>query len=179
MKWLAADMLIGVRYVVFARQIGRKHGSFLQAHATFASSLAVFSRPFDAGINGATEVVVSTTLYDKILWHKIWVTEEERKKTKSAKALSTGVLASRCIKAHKDVGTPLVVPRISSQERQYYMLPMVRRYLVVVTDANIVFFFIHDHTRLTKTCLSAFPPSMLCALALCCRGTLTSRACRR
>ena len=45
-------------------------------------------------MNIATEVYVKTTVVDKVLWHKVFVDQEERK-NKSDTPLKFGVLVNR------------------------------------------------------------------------------------
>ena len=53
-------------------------------------------------MNVATEVYVKTTLVDKVLWHKVFVDQEERK-NKSDTPLKFGVLANRMRKQYTEV----------------------------------------------------------------------------
>lgn len=55
-----------------------------------------------SGMNVATEVYVKTTLIDKLLWHKVFVDQEERK-NKSGTPLKFGVLANRMRKQYTEV----------------------------------------------------------------------------
>ena len=53
-------------------------------------------------MNVATEVYVKTALVDKVLWHKVFVDQEERK-NKSDTPLKFGVLANRMRKQYTKV----------------------------------------------------------------------------
>lgn len=61
-----------------------------------------------SGMNVATEVYVKTILIDKLLWHKVFVDQEERK-NKSGTPLKFGVLANRMRKQYTEVVTRAIV----------------------------------------------------------------------